>query len=250
MRASGRRKSCPCDTRLRVSPQLRLFRTSFFGDRTPTLASRTKMPTASLSPSLNRKYSERPSTVRLTVVRNRTRLSLHTSDDSANTADSEQAATGSYCVMIPSSPISLSAASRHRGSGIKFLAFSLLAFGTAGFIGYELPKTPTLSTQMIVLIAICTLAGIAMLHLALGKLWGCLRVDARGVRWTPSYAGFDFAWKDLRSWNADHLSFHFRTRKAAHAYSIDRELFSIDDQNRLLAMLSACVGQRENRTAG
>lgn len=203
------------------------------------------MVTSNASPRVSTKPSNRPATVRLTVVRSRTPSSPSKSSSADLASDGYSASSGSYSVRIPAAPLTLSAAALHRATGIKFLVGSVLAFATAAFIGYELPNTPTLWTQMIVLILVCGLAGIAMLHLALGRLLGRLRVDAYGVRCTPAYSGFKFAWKDLRSWSADGLSFQFRTRKNGGVYTVARELFSLDDQNRLLATLSACAGEQE-----
>lgn len=180
----------------------------------------------------------------MTVVRDSSRLSIRSEDDALDRSQT-RAAEGSYSVRFPAVPLVLSAATRHRAAGFKFLFLSLLAFAAAGFLIYELPNTPTLRMEMMIVISICIILGVAMIHWSVRSLLGRLRIDAGGMRWTPGYCGFVVPWKDLRHWSVDSIAFHFRSRKSRSSVTIDRDLLTIDDQNRLQEVLSACIGDRE-----
>lgn len=200
------------------------------------------MTTAEFSPTL-RLRSETHSTIRLTIVRGGVSSAIRSAAEPRASQAAEFSAD-SYSVTFPAAPLVLSAASRHRAAGIKFLSFSVLALATAGFLVYELPKTPSLKTELIIVAVVSAMLGVAMLHWALRSLLGRLRIDAGGLRWTPGYSGFNIAWKDLRHWAADPLAFHLHTRKSRTTLTIERDLLTLDDQDLLHATLTACVGER------
>lgn len=189
--------------------------------------------------------------VTLTVVRPKIRA-VSTQPGSHRHESSHDAATldrpvvaGSYSMRIPATPITLSAAARHRGSGLKFLALSILAFCTAGFLAWEIPSTPALGVRMAIVAGVCGIAGLTMFHLALRNLLGQVCVDSHGVSWTPRYTGFAIPWKDLHHWSVDAAAIHLRSTKSKSHYSIERDLLTVYDQNRLIGILASCVSERE-----
>jgi hypothetical protein len=150
---------------------------------------------------------------------------------------------GGYTLRIPATPATFSVAARHWGAGIKYAALAVAAAGTAAFLASEVSVMPELRTRIVLVALVCALVGLVMLHLAVRDLFGRLRVDSQGLRWSPWYSGFVIPWKDLQSWNFDGFAFQFRTVKKA-LYDLERDLLTTDDQERLHILLSSCAAEK------
>lgn len=84
-------------------------------------------------------------------------------------------------------------------SAVKLVsALGLAALG--GFLISEIPHTPALTTNLVVLGALTLLGGTALVVLAVRDTLGRLTVDDEGIAFSPSPLGGKLAWSNVTAW--------------------------------------------------
>ncbi|MCE9608331.1 MAG: hypothetical protein K8U03_25880 [Planctomycetia bacterium] len=151
----------------------------------------------------------------------------------------------SFTTRIPAVSTTFFFASRCSSSGLKFLASAAVFLGAAAFLLSEVSQTPLLRLPIVTVSVICIVLGLALAHLGIRNLLGRLRVDSKGIRLSPFYFGFNVPWNELRSWNMDGFTFHFRKYGSKVDLSVDNDHLTAKDSDVLRQTLLSCAANKQ-----